>query len=309
MRLNRLDMNLTLCLDALLAERNVSRAATRLFVSQPAMSIALRRLREHFNDELMVQTGRSYRLTSFAESLQRPVRDVVLQMQAISGWRPNFDPAKSDRTITIGASDYVLTVYIIKALARVYAQAPGMHVAVRLLNSNYLEDLDSGEIDLLIIPNALASESHPSDVLFTDTFSCVVWKDNTLVKRSITRNQYLQLGHVITEWDGGRLDSLDEMVLSRLGYRRRREIVAPGFTLAPQFVVGTQRIATVQTQLANAMAERWPIRVLRCPIDIPPIVEMVQWHKYQERDPAILWFIDLLKTVATELSDKPQRGT
>jgi len=92
MRLNRLDMNLTLCLDALLAERNVSRAATRLFVSQPAMSIALRRLREHFNDELMVQTGRSYRLTSFAESLQRPVRDVVLQMQAISGWRPNFDP-------------------------------------------------------------------------------------------------------------------------------------------------------------------------------------------------------------------------
>jgi LysR family nod box-dependent transcriptional activator len=84
---------------------------------------------------------------------------------------------------------------------------------------------------------------------------------------------------------------------------------SPGFTLARQFVVGTQRIATVQTQLANAMAERWPIRVLRCPIEIPPIVEMVQRHKYQERDPAILWFIDLLKTVATELSDKPQRRT
>jgi LysR family transcriptional regulator, nod-box dependent transcriptional activator len=210
MRLNRLDMNLTLCLDALLVERNVSRAATRLFVSQPAMSIALRRLRQHFNDELMVQSGRTYRLTSFAESLQKPVRDVVLQMQAISGWRPNFDPAKSDRTITIEASDYILTVYIIKALARVYAQAPGMRVAVRLLNSNYLEDLDSGEIDLLIIPDALSSENHPNDVLFTDTFSCVVWKDNALVKRSITRNQYLQLGHVITEWDGGRLDSLDE---------------------------------------------------------------------------------------------------
>ena len=302
MRLNRLDMNLTLCLDALLAERSVSRAANRLFVSQPAMSIALRRLREHFSDELMVQSARTYRLTSFAESLQKPVRDVVLQMQAISGWRPNFDPAKSDRAITIEASDYILTVYIIKALARVYAQAPGMRVAVRLLNSNYLEDLDSGEIDLLIIPDALSSENHPNDILFTDTFSCVVWKDNTLVKRSITRNQYLQLGHVITEWDGGRLDSLDETLLSQLGYRRRREIVAPGFSLAPQFVIGTQRIATVQTQLANAMAKQWPIRVLRCPIDMPPIVETVQWHKYQERDPAILWFIDLLKTVAMELS-------
>jgi len=64
----------------------------------------------------------------------------------------------------------------------------------------------------------------------------------------------------------------------------------------------------VQTQLANVMAERWPIRVLRCPIDIPPIVEMVQWHKYQERDPAILWFIDLLRTVAAELSGKPRES-
>ena len=181
-----------------------------------------------------------------------------------------------------------------------------MSIAVRLLNSNYMEDLDSGEIDLLIIPDVLSSKSHPSDALFTDTFSCVVWKDNTLVKRNLTRKQYLQLGHVITEWDGGRLDALDEMVLSRLGYQRRREVVAPGFTLAPQFVVGTQRIATVQTQLANAMAERWPIRVLRCPIDIPPIVETVQWHKYQERDPAILWFIDLLRIVAAELSGKPR---
>jgi DNA-binding transcriptional LysR family regulator len=96
---------------------------------------------------------------------------------------------------------------------------------------------------------------------------------------------------------------LDETLLSQLGYRRRREIVAPGFSLAPQFVVGTQRIATVQTQLANAMAKQWPIRVLRCPIDMPPIVETVQWHKYQERDPAILWFIDLLKTVAMEPSE------
>jgi LysR family nod box-dependent transcriptional activator len=75
------------------------------------------------------------------------------------------------------------------------------------------------------------------------------------------------------------------------------------FSLTPQFVVGTQRIATVQTRLARTMAERWPIRVLPCPIDIPPIVETVQWHKYQERDPAILWFLDELKSVALEYTN------
>jgi DNA-binding transcriptional LysR family regulator len=302
----RLDMNLIVCLDALLAERNVSRAAARVFLSQPAMSIAFRRLRDHFSDELLVRSGRSYRMTSFAESLQKPVRDLMLQMQAISVWRPNFDPAKSDRKITIEASDYMSTVYMVKVFERAYLQAPGMRFDLRLLNPNYLEDLDSGDIDLLIIPQAVSSEAHPSDVLFSDTFSCVVWTGNSRIKRNITREQYLRLGHVITEWDGGRLAALDETLLAQSGLRRRQEVTAPSFSLTPQFVVGTQRIATVQTRLAKTMAERWPIRVLPCPIEIPPIVETVQWHRYQERDPAILWFIDLLRVVAAELSEKPR---
>jgi len=303
MRLNRLDLNLMVCLDAMLAERNVSRAAARVFVSQPAMSVALRRLREYFDDELLVQSGRSYRLTPFAEFLQKPVRDVMLQMRAISDWRPSFDAAQSDRKITIESSDYISTVYMVRVFERAYSQAPSMRFGLRLLGSNYLEDLDSGEIDLLIIPDALSSGAHPRDTLFADTFSCVVWTENSLIKRRVTREQYLQLGHVITEWDGGRLEALDETLLAQSGYRRRREITAPSFSLTPQLVVGTQRIATVQTRLANTMAARWPIRVLPCPIEMPPIVETVQWHKHQERDPAILWFLGVLKSVALELAD------
>jgi DNA-binding transcriptional LysR family regulator len=301
LRLNRLDLNLTVCLDALLAERNVSHAASRLFVSQPAMSIALRRLRAHFEDELLVKVGRGYQLTPFAEALRKPVRDAVLQLQAISGLRAKFDPTSSNRSITIGASDYVMTVYVARALERVHAQAPGLQVTLRGIDANYLEHLDSGEVDLLIIPEALASKEHPCHALFTDTFSCIVWKGNTLVKRTLSRAQYLRFGHVITEWDGGRLAALDETELHRLGCDRRREVVLSNFSMAPQMVVGTSRIATVQTQLAHAMAPRWPIRVLRCPIALPPIVEMIQWHTYQERDPAILWFIELLKAVAGEL--------
>jgi DNA-binding transcriptional LysR family regulator len=302
MRLNRLDLNLTVSLDALLAERNVSHAATRLFVSQPAMSIALRKLRQHFEDELLVKVGRGYRLTTFAEALRTPVRDAVLQLQAISGLRPMFDPATSKRSITITGSDYVMTVYVARALERVHAQAPGLQITLRTIDPHYLEDLDSGEVDLLIIPEILASTEHPRHALFTDTFSCIVWKGNTQVKRTLSRAQYLRLGHVTTEWDGGRLAGLDEVELHRLGCERRREVVLSSFSMAAQMVVGTTRIATVQTQLAHAMAPRWPIRVLRCPIPLPPIVEVIQWHKYQERDPAILWLIEMLKTVAGELN-------
>jgi LysR family nod box-dependent transcriptional activator len=304
MRLNRLDLNLMVCLDALLAERNVSRAAARVFVSQPAMSVALRKLREYFADEILVQSGRTYRLSAFAESLQKPVRDAILQMQTISDWRPNFNAAQSDRRITIESSDYIATVYMAKVFGQAYALAPRMRFDLRLLGPHYLENLDSGDIDLLIIPDAVSSEAHPRDVLFTDTFSCVVWRGNSLIKRRVTREQYLQLGHVICEWDGGRMEALDETLLAQSGFRRRREITAPSFSLTPQLVVGTQRIATVQTRLAEVMAANWPIRILPCPIELPPIVETVQWHKYQERDPAILWFLDVLKSVAAKLTPR-----
>lgn len=305
MRLNRFDLNLLICLDALLVERNVSRAASRVYISQPAMSVALRRLRQHFGDELLVRAGRAYELTPFALNLQKAVQESMLQMRAISDVRPSFDARHSDRRITIETSDYAATIYMGRVFERASVEAPRMRFDLRLLGARYLEDLDSGAIDLLIIPQALGSADHPMDTLFTDTFSCVVWTDNRLVGDRITREQYLTLGHVISEWDGGRLGSLDEMEVERSGLRRPREITAPSFGLTPQFVVGTQRIATVQTRLAHFMAASLPIRVLPCPIRTPLIVETVQWHKYQEQDPAIRWFLSLLKAVARSVDQSP----
>jgi LysR family transcriptional regulator, nod-box dependent transcriptional activator len=304
MRLNRLDLNLLVCLDALLAERNVSRAATRVFLSQPAMSVALRRLREHFGDELLIHTGRSYSPTTFASSLQRPVRDMVLQLRALSGLRPNFDPTRCDRTIRIEASDYVSTILMTRVLKRAAESAPHMKFDVRLPESNFVENLESGETDLLVIPQPLCSREHPSQVLFTDTFSCVVWEGNSQIRKRITRQQYLQAGHVVAEWNAGRLPALDEEELVRRGFRRRREVTTQSFWLSPQFVIGTQRIATVQTRLAQFMVTRWPIRLLPSPIQTSPLIETVQWHRHQERDDAILWVLELLKSVARELMDE-----
>ncbi|HEY2527934.1 MAG TPA: LysR family transcriptional regulator [Xanthobacteraceae bacterium] len=290
------------CLDALLAERSVSRAAKRVFLSQPAMSISLKKIRQYFDDDIAVQVGRTLKLTPFAESLQKPVRDAILQMRAISEWKPNFDPAQSDREILLEASDYITAVYMTRVFERAYAEAPRIRFDLRILGPTYIDAFESGEIDVLVIPEAVSSGKHPREPLFSDTFSCVVWEKNSLVSDRMSKEQYLKMGHVMTEWDGGRLAALDETLLAHSGYTRRQEIAAPSFSLAPQFVVGTNRVATVQTRLANKMALQWPLRVLPCPIEIPPIVESVQWHKYQERDPAILWFLGVLRSVALELS-------
>lgn len=302
MRFNRLDLNLLVCLDALLAERSVTRAAERVFLGQPAMSSALGRLRAHFKDDILTNAGRSMTLTPLGHTLARPVRDILLQVQAVTAMAPAFEPEKAERHISMVASDYVANVFITELIPRVAALAPRITLEVRMMSTRYSEEFDSGEVDLMVVPDSILMSTHPSEALFEDSFSCVVWRDNPLIGTTLSAKQYLSMGHVGVEWGGGKLKSIDEEAMRRRGEVRRIEVVAPFFSLAAPLVVRTHRIATVQTRLAWMMASKWPLRVLPCPLSMPRIVEAVQWHKHVDADPAIVWLRALLKTVAAELS-------
>ena len=300
MHFHHLDMNLLVVLDALLRTRSVSRASEQLFLSRPATSCALARLRKYFNDELLSRVGRKFVLTPLAESLAKPVRESLLQVESIIAMNPNFDPAESKRKIVIEVSDYIATImlnYIIRLARQI---APGMRFDIRVLSENFMTDVDNGEVELLIIPQALASADHPSDVLFRDRYVCVVCAENTLVKSRITPEEYLQMGHVMPKWGGGRLTSLDEQFLQKQGIDRNCEVTAPNFALVPTFVIGTDRIATLQERMARMLSDKWPIRILPCPVDLPEIVEVIQWHKYVDKDPAITWVRGLFQQVAKE---------
>ncbi|PUA19185.1 LysR family transcriptional regulator [Glaciimonas sp. PCH181] len=301
MRYNKLDLNQLVVLDAILAERSVTKAADRLFLSQPATSCALSRLRDFFEDQLLTQVGKTLVLTPLADSLVKPVRDVLLQVQAITTTKPHFDPTTSMRKITVECSDYVMNVFISEVIRRAAWEAPLMQFDLRLIGTHSHENLDSGEIELLIAPEFFTSANHPSEPLFDDTFSCVTWIGNTSVGDELTIDDYMSLGHIGTEWGAGRLLTIDERLIEKHGYARRREVIVPSFTIVPGMLVGTNRVATLQTRLANIMVRNAPLRIFPCPIAIPGIVEMLQWHKYQERDLAISWFRDLLKRVANEM--------
>lgn len=298
MRFNRLDMNQLVVLDAILAERSVGRAADRVFLSQPAMSNALARLRKYFDDDLVQQVGKNMVLTPMGESLVKPVRDVLLQVQAITTTRPSFDPSTSSRKMTIEASDYMINVFLADVLQIAWREAPNMQFDLRLISTQSHENLDRGEIELLFAPDFFASKNHPSERLFAETFVCIVWNGNQEIASRLSREKYMSMGHVAVQWGSGELVSAEEDFMVRRGFVRRRELVAPSFAVLPRLLVGTNRVATIQTKLAHAMAEIYPIRVLPCPVPTPQIVEMVQWHKYQERDPAISWFRGLLTRVA-----------
>jgi len=298
MDLHRFDLNLLVTLDALLSERNVTRAGLRVNLSQPAMSGALGRLRECFQDELLVPMGRTMGLTPLAQNLVQPVRDLLLQVQATIAIKPRFDPATSTRHLSIAVSDYVTSVLVVDFLRDLKYQSPSLTFELRPVGKRATNDLESGALDLLIAPELFASPIHPKEVLFEDTHTCVAWSNNSQVGNVISLEQYLTLGHVIVHVGEIGSSNYDERMLRAQNHVRNIEVVTPSFDLAPQLVLGTDRIATVPTMLARKYAALLPIKLLRVPVEIPPLLEVLQWHRAYDHDLANSWLRSQLKARA-----------
>jgi LysR family nod box-dependent transcriptional activator len=301
MNLQGFDLNLLVALDALLTERNVTRAGRRMNLSQSAMSGALGRLRGFFQDELLVVVGRRMVLTPLAQDLVQPLRDVLLQVHSTVANKPRFDAGSSERHFSIAVSDYVMSVLIVDLLRHVKVEAPKITFDFRQLGRRATDDLDGGELDFLIAPEYL-SAVHPAEVLFEDSHTCVAWNRNRYLGSSISLDDYLRLGHVIVRVGEPGSVNHDERVLRRLNHKRTVEVVTPAFDLAPQLVVGTDRIATVPTRLACKYAQFLPLKLLPLPINVAPLVEKLQWHRAHSQDPAHLWLRAQLRDAVTRVS-------
>lgn len=297
MRFNRLDLNLLVALDALLSEKSITRASRRLNLSQSATSGVLARLRDYFKDELLVPVGRNLILTPLAVSLTEPVRDVLLQIQRTIEIKPEFDPATATREFRIFASDFASTVLLGELGRRISTDAPGISIEISATTATPAEQLERGEVELLILPSKFLSESQPTALLFEESYTCIVWTGNKLVGDSLSVDQYMQLGHVSSRF-GTSLTSFEESFLKDSGYDRRIEVSTTNFTSIPHFVIGTNRIATMHTRLARMLACYYPIRLLAPPIAFPKLEMCMQWNRFLDHDPSHLWLRKMLLEIA-----------
>lgn len=292
MRFDRLDLNLLVALDALLAERSVSLAADRICLSQSATSSALGRLRDYFADDLLVQKGRQMVLTARAEGLVDPVRAVLEQIRSTIAVPPPFDPATSDRTIRIMASDYITEVLLAAAMTDLQQKAPGMRFEIQSLTEVLLDSLERGAIDLLITIDYAISADHPSQILFEDDYVVVGWNGNPAMAGPMTKELYFELGHVTARFGRARVSAFEDWFVRRQKRQRRVEIVTHSFLSLPGLVIGSNRIATMHRRLATRMAEYLPLTLREVPMEIPPIREAIQWHISSSNDPAIRWVVE-----------------
>jgi LysR family transcriptional regulator, nod-box dependent transcriptional activator len=228
--------------------------------------------------------------------LQASVRECLLHVQATVEIRPQFDPLRSTRNFRLMMSDYVSTVLMPPALQRLQREAPAITIELIANDNEPWEALSRGNIDFLVLPKHFIREGHPAELLFDDVYVCVCWKDNPLIGDSISSEQCLKLGHVVARIGTLRPPTIDAWFFERFGHARRVEVIATNFNSVPHLLVGTNRISFMHRRLAVAYCGALPLKMLPSPMDMPRLVEMIQWHKYRDRDPGRIWLFNLLKS-------------
>jgi DNA-binding transcriptional LysR family regulator len=303
MRHRRFDLNLVIALQALLEQRSVTRAALSLNISQPTMSGILQRLRDSFNDPLLVQVGRHMRLTPLAETLIGPSQRVLEDINTLLDTQAVFDPTSARSKIVIAASDYVVSDFLNELLRDIALEAPGLRFVLTSPRADWGNEMDAGRVDYVVGPAHLTSSEHPSTVLFQDTYTVVAWSENPILSglETLSLEQYRSLGHVAFHTDIGR-PWFEQWYLTEHGDSRRIEMVVSAFNLMPALVIGTNRVATVQTRLARRAAATLPLKLMAMPVAVPSLVEVLQWSSHRQSDPVHIWLRSRLLARASSLA-------
>jgi LysR family transcriptional regulator, nod-box dependent transcriptional activator len=303
MNLRNVDLNLLVVLDALLSERNVSRAGQRIGLTQSAMSAALSRLREVFHDPLLVRVGRELGLTRNAEELIVPLRETLSRIEQTLLQKPGFDPKTNSRTFSISASDYAGLVLMAPFVRVLAVEAPNIMLHLLPRSRDAARILQTDQADIVIEPSELFGETDfPSSPLLSDRWLCAVDKANPHVsEKAMTRKQFLQLPHLVYGIGADRQLNLADQHLAQMGVQRRIDVSVESFLLVPFLLQGTQLVSLVLERAARRLAATTHIRTLEPPIALPDIHETMYWHPRHTTDSGHRWLRERLMAVAADL--------
>jgi DNA-binding transcriptional LysR family regulator len=307
MQLNRFDLNLLISLDVLLREKNVTRAAERVHVSQPAMSAALHKLREYFDDQLLVRVGREMELTPRGLSLVEPVREALLRIQATLGTQPSFTPSTAQREFTIIVSEEAVPGFLPAILRRVAREAPGIRCRIELISQTALTRLEYGEADLCLCLDSLSlyevrafPESLRSVRLRPVRWICAVDRDHPTVGETLSAEQFYALPHVMGR-PSGYSASAEELVRRLFDIDLTVHLTVPSLLHMPLVLAGTSYVATLPERVAQLFAATVPIKTFPLPFPQAEQHELLLWHKRHEPDPAHAWLRELIVQLAQQL--------
>ncbi|TFW19449.1 LysR family transcriptional regulator [Duganella callida] len=285
--LHRMDLNLLLTLDVLLAEHNVTRAAQRLHLSQPSISVQLARLRELFGDPLLLPGPRGMRPTARAEALREPLRQALEALGHAIAVEAPFDPAGATHTWRVAASDYGESTVVLPAMAGLRAAAPGTRLAVlELAPPRIARQAEQGIIDLALHTGEEAPPGMRHRLLFHERYVLAARAQHPRLKRKPTLKQFCELEHVIVSPDGGGFSGVTDQALAQAGLRRRVVLSVPHFLFVISALLSTDLVAMLPERLMRGNAA---LRAVAPPLEVPGYDMAMLWHERAHRDPAHQW--------------------
>ncbi|MFB4390759.1 MULTISPECIES: LysR family transcriptional regulator [unclassified Pseudomonas] len=293
----RLDLNLLVTLETLLIEQNVTRAAARLHLSQPAVSAQLNRLRDVFNDPLLIPAQRGMTPTVKALELLVPLRQALDQVRATVTTHLNFEPATASLTVSIACTDYVQAVLIKHVVVAMRREAPGVRIALRILDVPQLElQMSRGEVDLAVINMNGVPPGLRSHHLYEESYVLIGRHGHPSLRKGLTVDEFAQLEHVVVSLRGGGFSTSVDNTLVAQGLRRNVVLSASSFLPVPELVAQSDCVALVPRRLVEGRGEQ-----LLC-VDPPLPVEGFPigmfWHERSDGHAGFKWVREFIALMA-----------
>lgn len=309
MHLNRIDLNLLVALDALLTDQNVTRAAERIHISQPAMSGALQRLRTQLNDALLEPAGyHRMTLTPRARRIAAEVKELVHRIQSTLTPQPDFEPSNAALDIQVAMSSYCAQVIGTRLIAEMRHKAPKIRCRIYEQTENSLAGVTHGDLDFCLTV-AQRSVMDPSNqflqlraqAVFADRFVIVADADNEEVKRSLTIDKYRLLPSIEVRFYGDVLSVVERALLS-FGQSSNNVAIVSSFYLALAAVSRTSMVTIVPALLAQAVGEALNLKWYEPQFKLPELHEALLWHERNDAEPSHVWFREQVGLAAAKMN-------
>lgn len=300
MNVSALDLNLLRVFDAVMAEGNVTRAAERLFLSQPATSHALGRLRHLLKDDLFVKVPGGVRPTPRAVELAEPIHEALATLERALN-PPQFDPAASTRIIRLATHDYFTTLLMGDVASYLAEHAPGISLRLHPTSGRALEMLDQQEVDMAISAFGELPERFARAELFRDRYVCLVRRGHPLAKGRLSVERFAAARHLLVSPRGDERGFVDTELAGQ-GLTRQVAMIINQFAPAGRIVAGSDLVLTASERLAAMLVSEHDLVELPYPLDTPAAFSSseVVWHRRLGEHPALAWFRDLLVGLAAD---------
>jgi DNA-binding transcriptional LysR family regulator len=303
----RLDLNLLLALEALLAELNVTRAARRLNLSQPALSAQLSRLRTIFGDQLLIPTSRGMLPTAMAADLETPLRLALDQARALISRAHAFDPASANLTFSISASDYMQVAILLPFLLQLNSRAPGLRVMMRLGDIRVAAaELERGDIDVAFVQSG---DVEGRDLRNVDVLSeryIGIARKNTVRDGVMPIDRFMAARHIIVSPRAEGFAGPTDDALASLGLTRQVAFAVSSFVFLIEAVSRSDLVALAPERLVARYSDR--VDTFEPPIPVAGFKIAMVWHDRTHAYPARVWFRDQIKAFCEENQALPSNG-